>query len=78
MCSNCSNLSAIGDLAFENNNLISTIDFSGCPITTVSANAFNGCSNLQTIYVKGQTAKSAIETALNAANISGVSVNIKN
>ena len=75
---NCTNLSVIGRNTFSNQSALTTIDFSGCPITDVNSGAFNGCTGLQTIYVKDNVAKTAIEAALNAAHISGVSVNIKN
>ena len=74
---NCTNLSIIGRNTFSNQSALTTIDFRGCPITQVASYAFNGCTNLQTIYVKDATAKSAIETALNAAHISGVNVIIQ-
>ena len=51
---NCTNLSVIGLYTFADQSALTTIDFSGCPITSVSSTAFNGCSNLQTIYCDGE------------------------
>ena len=74
--SNCTNLNAIGDYAFEDNTAVSTIDFSGCPITTVSANAFNGCTNLQTIYCNADVGFTILN-ALHQAGLFHVNVTVK-
>ena len=77
--SNCNNLTKIGRYAFEDCTSLQEIDFSGCPITSVStSDVFKNCASLQTIYVKDDTAKFVIQTALDAANLQGVNIIVKN
>ena len=68
---NCTNLSVIGRNTFSYQSALTTIDFSGCPITEVSSSAFAGCTALQTIYCDGPSYNVIKQALIN----SGLKVN---
>ena len=71
LLSGCKYLSTIGDYAFYNCPVLRELDLSSCTLTSVGANAFNGCTGLKRIYVKDQPSYNLIWNRLNNLGMNG-------
>ena len=74
--SECTSLKYVNSVAFQNCTSLTEINFSGCTLSTISSDAFNGCSSLSRIIVKDEDSKQKILAALQSSGLNTAQIEI--